>query len=56
MEELRRLLFEIKAKASRKRRASDLKIYLMTDLEIIEKLVIGAEKQLNKIERNELTT
>ena len=43
---LERLLLEIEQQATRKNRACDFKKYLITDLEIIEKLVKKALKQV----------
>jgi hypothetical protein len=43
---LERILFEIEQQATRKNRACDFKKYLITDLEIIEKLVNKAQAEL----------
>jgi hypothetical protein len=47
-DKLWRLLFEIQQQASRKRRGSDLKRYLVTDLEIIEEKARKALKLVQK--------
>ena len=46
--ELERILFEIEQQATRKNRACSNKKYLITDLEIIEKLVKKAQAELKK--------